>query len=134
MEVDLAIVGAGASGALLAIHLQHRAKNPISIALIDRFGRFGRGVAYSAPTLGHLLNVPAIKMSAFSLDERHFVRWMEQNHPPVQLNDFVSRRFYGEYLQACLNLNPSDRLAAVRCIVGDVQSLKKKRAELGTRA
>ena len=43
----IAIVGAGFTGTLLAVHLLREAKAPLAIHLIEQHGWFGRGVAYS---------------------------------------------------------------------------------------
>ena len=61
----VAIVGAGASGSLLAAQLlrrQHR--SDLRIVLIERRGRFGPGVAYSTPWRFHRLNVRPEEMGA----------------------------------------------------------------------
>ncbi len=61
----IAIVGAGYSGSLIATHLLKTATRPLVIKLIERSHEIGRGVAYSAHNIGHLLNVSAGNMSAF---------------------------------------------------------------------
>jgi len=52
----IAIVGAGFTGAMVAVHLLRNARNPIELMLFDRRGTFGRGLAYSARNPQHLLN------------------------------------------------------------------------------
>ena len=59
----IAIVGAGFSGTLLALHLLRRCPPGSKITLIERGVQFGRGAAYSTGNPSHLLNVPAGKMS-----------------------------------------------------------------------
>ncbi|RYD73295.1 MAG: FAD/NAD(P)-binding protein, partial [Verrucomicrobiaceae bacterium] len=72
--VDVAIIGAGFSGTLLAIHLlEAEAGPPLTVALIERRGEFGKGVAYGTSCWRHLLNVPAAKMSAFPDQPDHFL-------------------------------------------------------------
>ena len=53
---SIGIVGAGFTGALLAAHLARQARQPLRIALIERRGAFGPGLAYSTKDAGHLLN------------------------------------------------------------------------------
>jgi uncharacterized NAD(P)/FAD-binding protein YdhS len=95
--VDVAIVGGGAAGALVAIQLLHKARGPFRVCIIDRAGAIGRGVAYATPEPSHVLNVAASGMSAFPDRADDFVRWSG-----AAPDDFVPRATYGEYLQATL--------------------------------
>jgi uncharacterized NAD(P)/FAD-binding protein YdhS len=62
---SIAIVGAGFTGTLLAVHILRHAQTPVSLVLIEKRDAFGRGVAYSTGNPSHLLNVRAANMSAF---------------------------------------------------------------------
>ena len=106
---EIAIIGAGFSGTLLAVHLLRRAQPDDRILLIERNAAFGRGTAYATGNDGHLLNVRAGNMSAFSGRPDHFLDWLHR-HPqaasamvttPDRLT-FVSRRLYGSYIQDIL--------------------------------
>ena len=77
-QFDVAIIGGGASGALTAAWLLRGATAPLSIALIERSGRFATGVAYGTREPVHLLNVPAGKMSADPDDPEHLLRWLHR--------------------------------------------------------
>ena len=95
---DVAVIGAGASGTLQAIHLKRAGAQVI---LIDRGPAPGRGVAYATDRPEHLLNVPARRMSAFSDDPDHFERWygaLTGGGP----EDFAPRMLYGDYLAGLL--------------------------------
>src|SRR5687767_8078999 len=46
MLYDVAIIGGGASGALVAARLLRETSAPLHVALVDRTGAFARGVAY----------------------------------------------------------------------------------------
>jgi uncharacterized NAD(P)/FAD-binding protein YdhS len=95
----IAIIGAGFSGALVAIHLAHaRAQHPLTIYLIDRRGTFGPGLAYSPPSTTFKLNVRAKAMGAFPDDPEGFLRWLKEREPLASGDDFISRGRYGEYL------------------------------------
>ncbi len=94
---DVAIIGAGASGALVATHLQRDAQT-LRVAMIDAGARAARGLAYGTPYGAHLLNVPAAKMSAFADDAGHFTRWLQSRAPHLTGKSFVPRSLYGEYL------------------------------------
>ncbi|MFO0973286.1 MAG: FAD/NAD(P)-binding protein [Phycisphaerae bacterium] len=101
--VDVAIVGGGASGVILAAHLLRGCDLAAArLALIDDSGRFGRGVAYGTDCPHHLLNVPAGRMSAWPDDPLHFLRWAQQRDASVGPHDFLPRPLYGAYLQALL--------------------------------
>ncbi len=97
---SIAIVGAGFSGALLAVHLTRRAVGRLEIVLIDRSGSRGRGLAYSADNPNHLLNVRVENMSAFPDRPDHFRDWLERRtgQKPDALA-FVSRGLYGVYVE-----------------------------------
>ena len=102
----IAIVGAGFSGCLVAVHLLKTANRPLLIELIDRSHEIGLGVAYSTDDTSHLLNVSAGKMSAFSDDPGHLLRWLHNNRSelaaflPNDLNasSFISRNIYHKIL------------------------------------
>ena len=96
--MTIAVIGAGASGALQALHL---ARAGAQVALIERGPAPGRGVAYGTTRPEHLLNVPARRMSAFSGDPDHFTRWFGARGGGGA-EDFAPRMLYGDYLQALL--------------------------------
>ena len=105
----VAIVGGGASGALLASQLL-RAGNA-RVVLIERGERIARGVAYGTTFAGHLLNVPAASMTALPGDPEHFLRYVRAHHDAAaQLTTFVPRLVFGAYLEH--TLRESERLAA----------------------
>ena len=117
MSGELAIIGAGASGVLVAIHLM-RAGYAGTVFLIDRSPVLGEGVAYGTQRAEHLLNVPAGGMSAFDDDPDHFVRFLEAQGSG-QATDlrgvFAQRRHYAAYLR--------DTLAAASAGAGNVHVL-----------
>jgi uncharacterized NAD(P)/FAD-binding protein YdhS len=101
------VVGAGAAGALTAIHLARgagRRSTDIDIVLIDPGDRLCRGVAYGTVDDQHLLNVQAAGMSALPEDPSHFVAWRKRDDPdaPSDPAAFASRRQYGRYLDETL--------------------------------
>jgi uncharacterized NAD(P)/FAD-binding protein YdhS len=104
---DIAIVGAGFTGSLLALHLLQRSRPGDRIYLIERNAQFGRGLAYSTGNPNHLLNVRAGNMSAYADQPDHFVQWLRRLPKATQalLNEyptvttFVPRGLYGSYIQ-----------------------------------
>ena len=88
--MDIAIVGAGFTGTMLAVHLTRRPG--ARVALFERGAHFAQGVAYSTRHACHLLNVSAGHMSAFPDDPGHFLRWATGRDPAVGGESFLPRR------------------------------------------
>lgn len=110
----ITIIGGGASGTLLAIQLiRLNQKQPLTIHLVESRPQPGRGVAYSAASLTHRLNVPAGKMSAFPEEPEHFHRWLLSQGHALEADAFVPRRWYGDYLAALLEESLAGNAAAV---------------------
>jgi uncharacterized NAD(P)/FAD-binding protein YdhS len=98
----IAIIGGGVSGTLTAFHLVRRGV-PARVILIDQRPDFGLGLAYSTPSLRHLLNVPAGKISALPDRPDHFLNWLRTNHDPrATENTFAPRAVFGRYIQSLL--------------------------------
>ncbi|MDB5619407.1 FAD/NAD(P)-binding protein [Tardiphaga sp.] len=97
----VAIVGGGAAGTLAAIILS-KLPGIGRLTLLDRDGRFGRGLAYSAPEKWHRINVPAIKMGGVDAeDSEAFVDWLAARGDvtgPEYSDSFVPRWTYGDFL------------------------------------
>ncbi|WP_178133753.1 FAD/NAD(P)-binding protein [Vineibacter terrae] len=105
---SIAIVGAGASGTLLALQLSRKVPAGTRIVLIERNAQFGVGLAYSTQNPNHLVNIPNGRMSAFDDQPNHFVDWMQRQSPhildgaPAAGSAFAPRRVYGAYLRDLL--------------------------------
>jgi uncharacterized NAD(P)/FAD-binding protein YdhS len=95
----VAVIGGGFSGLLTALHLL-RIDSGVTVRLVERAPRFGRGRAYATASPDHLLNVRASNMSAFADQPDHFQAWLAQRGE--RRDAFVSRRLYGDYLQELL--------------------------------
>ncbi len=99
----VAVVGAGASGTLVAAQLLRRDHAAgLRVKLIERRSEIGRGVAYSTPHGYHRLNVPAEQMGALPRDPRHFLRWASRRGAGVVVGGFAPRGLYGAYLAEVL--------------------------------
>lgn len=104
-DYDIAIIGAGFSGTMVAVHLSRTAKN-LRLLVVDKEGAFGRGVAYGVGPIQHLLNVPAGKMSAFPDEPDDFLNWVRSRGDKIDGVDasqisadaFLPRQVYGEYI------------------------------------
>ena len=99
---SIAVVGAGFSGTILVAHLLRRSRGGLRVHLINRSGRLARGVAYGTRSSGHVLNVPAGRMSAFAEDENGFLRFAQRRDVTITGGSFVPRHLYGDYLEHIL--------------------------------
>jgi uncharacterized NAD(P)/FAD-binding protein YdhS len=96
----IAIVGGGVSGSLTAYHLAQKAPNA-RVLVVEPKTELGLGLAYSTPSLQHLLNVPAGKISALPDRPQHFLDWLHANYDPsFRVDDFAPRAIFGKYIQS----------------------------------
>jgi uncharacterized NAD(P)/FAD-binding protein YdhS len=95
----VAIIGGGASGLIAAIQLIRRVRRPVNILFVEPRAKLGSGIACSTEFDSHLLNVPAINMSAMPDDQDHFLRWMRTNVARnLGRHSFARRSLYASYL------------------------------------
>lgn len=99
----IGIVGGGFSGTLTAVQIVRKSAQPLHITIVETRDEVGRGLAYSTPNEDHVLNVRASGMSALPDDPDHFLRFAQSQNPEVTPDTFVSRKFYGQYVQFLLN-------------------------------
>ena len=117
----IAIIGAGASGVIMAAHLLSNTRAGFRVSLIEAQGssgrKLGRGVAYSTESPDHVLNTRASNMSAFPDDPSHFQRWLDMQGLQEKDTQFVRRSTYGAYLgrllQPWLGIEPAERLRLI---------------------
>jgi uncharacterized NAD(P)/FAD-binding protein YdhS len=96
----IVIVGGGFSGTMLAVNLMRRDPS-LRIAVIDKAGRPGRGIAYATEHSSHLLNVPAGGMTALPEEPDHFLKWAQANYDTaVHAESFLPRPVYGRYIES----------------------------------
>lgn len=129
--LTIAIIGAGYSGASLAVNLTRLTTKPVKIILIDQSLEFGLGAAYATKNMAHLLNVRANGMSAFPDQPLDFVHWLEKFYPDLEAESepqiqkrFIPRKTYGEYIQYHLKKiaeNPLVELIQINQTVVDIQ-------------
>jgi len=122
--VDIAIVGGGASGVLLAAQLVRKSR--LRVALIERGPNLGLGVAYSTHCLHHLLNVRASDMTALADEPDHFVQWLARGDRGYGRADFVPRAIYGRYLQDLLAESVKRSDGRLRVVAGDVVAIRDR--------
>lgn len=133
----IAIVGAGFTGTLTALHLLRAGPPQAQIHLIEKTPGFGRGLAYGAHNPSHLLNVRAGNMSAFPDEPDGLIRWLA-TRPHLgapQADAFITRGDYGDYLsgllrQAIAGADGAERLVLVHDQAVEAR-LDGRRAEVG---
>jgi uncharacterized NAD(P)/FAD-binding protein YdhS len=111
------IIGGGASGALMAVHLL-RSSAATRVTIVKRSQMPGCGVAYSTGNPDHLLNTRAQNMSTFPDDPDHFVRWLAAQEETKHATPacFVGCQTYGRYLASLIAAGNAGRL---RCVTGE---------------
>ncbi len=102
VTADVAIVGGGFSGTMVAAQLARRG---LTSVIIEKAGQAGRGTAFSTREPSHLLNVRAGRMSAWPDRPDDFVAWLEGKTAggAVGRDGFAQRRDFGAYLRAILD-------------------------------
>lgn len=121
MGRHIAIIGGGASAALLLAHLARSGAKDISVDVYDRTGRFSKGIAYSTKHDCHLLNVRAANMSAYQDDKDHFAHWAAaRGYAP---SDFVPRKLYGQYLAE--RVEEAAKVLNIRFIEKDIKDAQE---------
>src|SRR5262245_7339398 len=94
----IAIVGAGLSGRLVALHLRRKALPVDCITMIDPGEVDAMGPAYVNDANNFLLNVPAGRMGALPDDPEHFLRWARRTGVDADDWDFLPRNLYRNYI------------------------------------
>jgi uncharacterized NAD(P)/FAD-binding protein YdhS len=123
----VAIIGAGFSGTMVAVHLLRAAPPSVErVLLIERSRREIGGVAYETPSASHTLNVPAGRMSAFEDDPDHFLRYVRRREPSLTGGSFVPRREYGAYLADTLDEARRPSGLQLLRVSGQVVSLREE--------
>lgn len=104
-QCDLAIVGGGAAGVLVALQALRHAERPSRIVLFEPASVLAEGIAYATPWPEHLLNVPAGKMSGLPDQPADFLDYLIDSEAiadvprEVLAEQFVPRRHYAAYLR-----------------------------------
>ena len=94
----VAVVGAGASGTIVALHLLREGAEQVT--LVERERTPGRGTAYGTRRPEHVLNVTAGRMSVWPDDPGEFARWIAERGGSE--DDYARREAFGDYLSDLL--------------------------------
>lgn len=98
----VAVIGAGFSGVMTALHLLRQSER-VKVALIERRSPIGLGPAYATDDPAHRLNVRAGNMSAWPDRPDDFALWLKDQALDVGPGGFATRGDYGRYLQRQLS-------------------------------
>jgi uncharacterized NAD(P)/FAD-binding protein YdhS len=102
---DVAIIGGGFSGTMVAVNLSRLSQGRLRIALIEGKSKHGPGLAYGTKDAEHLLNVRAGGMGAFADNPGHFHEWLMRQPGALAAttpDTFMPRLVYGQYLREVL--------------------------------
>jgi hydroxyacylglutathione hydrolase len=103
-QTTVAIIGGGVAGALTAYQLIEQSRVhrlAIRVIVIDPRPELGLGLAFSTPSMRHLLNVPTSKISALPHDPDHFLRWIHANYDAdAKPFSFMPRAIFGKYIRS----------------------------------
>ncbi|MBK9630730.1 MAG: FAD/NAD(P)-binding protein [Saprospiraceae bacterium] len=89
---------------MTAVQLIEKSTTSFEIILINDIATLNKGIAFNPYSDKHLLNVPAVRMSAYPTHPEHFLEWVMQLDQFKKLdqmliaNSFLPRQLYGEYL------------------------------------
>lgn len=122
----IAIVGGGASGVLMAVHLLGHGAPGLRVTLVERGPMLGCGIAYGTTHPDHLLNTRVAQMSAFPDAPDHFRDWLERQGRPAGAQCFVDRGTYGRYLSHLLEpWRKGSGAQRLRCVQASCTSLRE---------
>jgi uncharacterized NAD(P)/FAD-binding protein YdhS len=101
---DVAIIGGGYTGAVLALQLLRRAPAGTKIAVIEPRAELGSGVAYATLAEQHCINVPADRMGVSAAPPDRFDIWLKTRHPELigdgdPEHTYVPRRWFGIFVR-----------------------------------
>ncbi|CAN5168267.1 FAD/NAD(P)-binding protein [soil metagenome] len=112
----IAVVGAGFSGVMTALHLLGQPR-PVKVVLVERRSPIGLGAAYATDNPAHRLNVRAGNMSAWPDRPDDFVDWLTGQGRDIDSGGFATRADYGRYLQGLLAAVAEGPAAADRLLI-----------------
>jgi uncharacterized NAD(P)/FAD-binding protein YdhS len=118
---DVAIVGGGYSGTVLAIHLSRQLKRGSAVAIVEPRAELGSGLAYSTDDDIFKINVPAHLMGVSDLPADRFIGWLQASEPNLTddaRRSYVPRRRFGAFVRARL----AEAMAGSRVTLRHIQT------------
>jgi uncharacterized NAD(P)/FAD-binding protein YdhS len=124
---DVLIIGGGFSGTIVACQLGRCCGHKLAVAILERNGLPGRGVAFRSHRPEHLLNVPSGNMSAFPDQPNHFVEWLSKRAPAAaDPNQFAARALFGEYIGELFHRTLAETTLNLQWIDGEALSIRRE--------
>jgi uncharacterized NAD(P)/FAD-binding protein YdhS len=128
-DFDWIIIGAGFSATAVAHYLsQKKFEGPRRALLIESTFEPALGLAYSAPSSAHILNVPTKGMSIDCQDDLHFLTWCNSSGYAFTESTFAPRQIYGQYLKDCLSAaqkrNSNLTIEVIKGCAKNIQSIE----------
>lgn len=114
---QVVIIGGGASGTIALIQCLRILPRNTHIIILEPSEVLGQGLAYSTQEDCHLLNVPVARMSIFPDKPHAFYDWLKSGNystSAFDLNSFVPRKLFAEYLASLVASLPEERYRHVR--------------------
>ncbi|MEW6437611.1 MAG: FAD-dependent oxidoreductase [Pseudomonadota bacterium] len=101
---DIAIIGGGYAGTVLALHLARHAPAGTKIAVVEPRPDLGSGLAYETLADAHRINVPADRMGVGAAPSDRFDLWLKARHPELigdgdPEHTYVPRRWFGIFVR-----------------------------------
>jgi uncharacterized NAD(P)/FAD-binding protein YdhS len=129
MRSEIAVVGGGFCGTMVAVHLLRHARSAAAdfeVSLYEQGGAPGRGHAYATSSPIHLLNVRAGRMSAFADAPDHFLKWARAKDASIAPGAYLSRRLYGDYLAEILDREVKASEGRLRVFASEVLDVESE--------
>ena len=101
---DIAIIGGGYAGAVLALHLTRQAPAGTKITIVEPRPDLGSGLAYETLADEHRINVPADRLGVGAEPADRFDVWLKARHPDLigdgdPERSYVPRRWFGIFVR-----------------------------------
>jgi uncharacterized NAD(P)/FAD-binding protein YdhS len=120
----IAIIGAGFSGLLTAVHLSRNIPDA-ELWLVEKGARFAQGAAYGTREADHILNVRLGNMSAFPDEPDHLSRWLASQPQWSAQGAFITRGDYGRYLRSILSETLEGSAYRLKLVHDEVEELSR---------
>ncbi|MBD8637372.1 FAD/NAD(P)-binding protein [Stenotrophomonas sp. CFBP 13725] len=130
-RIDLAIIGGGAAGVMVALQALRHARHPLQLQLFEPASTLAEGIAYATRVPQHLLNVPAGRMSALPDQPADFIAYLRavaaypQDDDATLATRFVSRHHYAAYLRQRLSEAQQTSVAQLAVVQQPILALRR---------
>lgn len=110
--MEIILIGLGASGVSFLTQLSRSAKETrnynIKVKVISTKDYFSKGKAFGASKEIHLMNTLSSTMGLDILDDKSYIRWLEQKG--LKVNSYTKRLEYSQYISECYSFLKSESI------------------------